>query len=307
MDVRQIRDFVAVVRYSSFAAASRNLRVSQPGLGYQVRQLEEELQVRLLQRHARGVSLTRAGETFLDHAESILAAVNNAKLAMAAMAQDDRQELRIGIAPSLVQALGPALLESTHQDNRKIRLKEAYASELHEALANGTLDIAICLCAGKPPLKTVPIYDEPLYLVGPKSDLSPSRKKISVAELASVPLVLGHRAHTSRRLLDDAMSRAGTRLTVDQEIESLALLRSLVLHNGRYTVAPYGSFAAEIDNKVLSARRIVNPEIRQAVCLVYPATVSLSLEGMVDWLIRLLVNEAPVSADAVSLASTAEA
>jgi LysR family nitrogen assimilation transcriptional regulator len=307
VDVRQIRDFVAVVRCSSFAAASRNLRVSQPGLGYQIKQLEEELQVQLLQRHARGVSLTRAGETFLDHAESILTEINKAKLAMAAIAQDDRQELRIGIAPSLVQALGPVLLGSTRQDKRKIRLKEGYAAELHDGLANGSLDIAVCLSEGKPPLRTIPIYSEPLYVVGPKSDLSPLRKKISVAELAALPLVVGHRAHPSRRLLEEAAAQAGVKLTVDQEIESQALLRSLVLHSGRYAAAPYGTFAEEIDNKSLSAWRIVGPEIRQSVNLVYPATASASLEGVVSGLIQSILDEAPIPCDATSLVSTAAA
>jgi LysR family nitrogen assimilation transcriptional regulator len=281
--------------------------VSQPGLGYQVKQLEEELQVRLLQRHARGVSLTPAGETFLDHAESILTAINEAKLAMAALAQDEHRELRVGIAPSLVQALGPVLLGRTREDKRKIRLKEVNPAEFQEGLMDGSLDIAVCFTEGKPPLKTVPIYNEPLYVVGPRSDLSPHRKKISVMELAGLPLVLGHRAHASRLLLEDAAVRAGTKLTIDQEIESQALLRSLVLHSGHYTVAPYGAFAEEINNSTLSAWRIVSPEIRQSVNLVIPATVSNSLERSIARLIQLILEKAPIPSDAVSLVSTAAA
>lgn len=307
MDVRQIRDFVAVVRCSSFAAASRSLRVSQPGLGYQVRQLEEELQVRLLHRHARGVSLTRAGETFLDHAESILAEINKAKLAMAALARDDRREIRIGVSPSLVQALGPVLLGSVRQDKRTLRLKEVSGTELHEELTNGELDFAICLGAGRPPLRTIPIYSEPLYVVGSQSDLRSHQKRISLAELAALPLVLGYRAHTPRRLLEDVAARAAIKLTVDQEVDSLALLRSLVLHSGCYTVVPYGTFAEELANKSLTARRIVSPEIRQSVSVVYPMTVSASLEGIIGGVIQLILNRASIPSDAVSLVSTAAA
>lgn len=304
MDVRQIRDFVAVVRCSSFAAASRSLRVSQPGLGYQVKQLEEELQVRLLQRHARGVSLTRAGEAFMDHAESILAAINNAKLAMAAIANDDRRTIRVGLAPSL-QALGPLLLASPHQNATKIWLKEAYSPELHEGLLGGDLDIAICLSVGKPPLRTIPIYSEPLYVVGPRVDISPQRKRVTLAELAALPLVLGCRARTPRRLLDDAVAAAGIKLTIDQEVESQALLRSLVLHSGRYTIAPYGAFAEEIGNNLLSARRIVGPEIRQAVNAIYPASLPASMERSVGQIVQLILNEAPLPPDAINLVSMA--
>jgi LysR family nitrogen assimilation transcriptional regulator len=305
MDVRQIRDFVAVVRCASFAAASRNLRVSQPGLGYQVKQLEEELQVQLLQRHARGVSLTPAGQTFLDHAESILGAINNAKHAMAALAQDARQELKIGLTPTLVQALGPVLLASAHLDKTKIRLEEAYTKELHEGLMNGSLDVAICLSIGRPPLRTLPIYNEPLYLIGPRSDLKNLRQKVSVTELSGLPLVLGYRSHMPRCILEDAATSAGIKLTVDQEIESQSLLRSLVLHSGRYTVAPYGMFAQEIANGSLSARRIVDPEIRQSVNAVYASTVSPSLQRMIVTLTQSILNDAPILPDAVNLVSIA--
>jgi LysR family nitrogen assimilation transcriptional regulator len=280
------------------------LRVSQPGLGYQVKQLEEELQVRLLQRHARGVSLTHAGETFMDHAESILAAINNAKLAMAAIANDDRHKIRIGLAPSL-QALGPLLLASPHQDAGKIQLKEAYSPELHRGLTDGSLDIAICLTTGKPPLRTIPIYSEPLYVVGPKTSPSSLRKQTTLAELAALPLVLGARARAPRRLLDEAAAAAGFKLTVDQEVESQALLRSLVLHSGRYTVAPYGAFAEEIENKSLSARRIVGPEIRQSVNAVYPASLPASVERSVGRLVLSVLNEAPLPPDAINLLSIA--
>jgi len=307
VDVRQIRDFVAVVRCSSFAAASRQLRVSQPGLGYQVRQLEDELQVQLLERHARGVSLTRAGEIFLDHAESVLTEINKAKLAMAALVQDDRQELRIGIAASLVEALGPTLLETDQQDKMRLRLKEGCATELQDGLINGSLDLAVCLDEGRRPLKTIAVYSEPLYLVGPKSDLRSRQRIISLAELTAFPLVLGNRGHTARRLLEEAATVAGIKLTVDQEVDSLALLRSVVLHGGCYTVIPHGTFAAEIANKSLSVRRIVNPEIRQSVNVLHPAAVSASMEKIIGRVIQRMRSRTPVSSQAMSLVSTAAA
>lgn len=305
MDVRQIRDFVAVVRCASFAAASRNLRVSQPGLGYQVKQLEQELQVQLLQRHARGVSLTPAGETFLDHAESILGAINNAKLAMAALTRNVNQELKIGLAPSLVQSLGPILLAVAHRDETKIRLKEACASRLHEEVASGVLDIAICLDDGKSPLGTLPIYSEPLYLIGPRSDVAKPRKKISMAELAGLPLILGHRNQTPRRIFEDAATSAQVKLTIDQEIESQSLLHSLVLHSGRFTVAPYSMFSQEIGNNSLSARRIVDPEIWQSVNAVYAPTMLPSLQRWVGKLAQFILDEAPKPPDAMNLISIA--
>src|SRR4029078_4974674 len=78
MELRHLHYFVAIAEERSFTRAAERLWVAQPGLSTQIRRLEDELGVRLLERHTRGVDLTRAGELFLDRARVALAAVEAA-------------------------------------------------------------------------------------------------------------------------------------------------------------------------------------------------------------------------------------
>lgn len=292
MDVRQIRDFVAVVRCSSFAAASRDLRISQPGLAYQIKQLEQELRVQLLQRHARGVSLTSAGRTFMGHAERILAAVNHTKVAMAEIANDDRREFSIGLSPSPAFTLRP-LLRAGIASHLKVRFQEGYSSDLREAVARGDLDMAICHDVAPRPLKTAPLYSEPLYLIGPVSDRKTSQSDITVAEVARYPLVMGPPDHALRRGLEAAAKVRGIALTIEQGPADGCSRRSLVLRNGCYTVAAAGMYVAEIKEGFLSARRLVEPDLRQNVNMIYDPAIGAALERTLLSVLRTLVADLP--------------
>ena len=76
MEFRHLRTFVAVAELRHFARAASVCNLSQPAVSHQIAQLESELGAKLLNRAARRVSLTVAGEVFLEEARRILAAVD---------------------------------------------------------------------------------------------------------------------------------------------------------------------------------------------------------------------------------------
>src|SRR5258708_15213615 len=110
MELRHLRYFVTVAEELNVSRASARLRISQPAVSRQLRDLEEELGVNLFHRQKSGFKLTVAGENFLAHARDLLRRSHNAAQAMAAFRKPAKATLRVGyIAPALANLLTPAL------------------------------------------------------------------------------------------------------------------------------------------------------------------------------------------------------
>jgi LysR family transcriptional regulator, nitrogen assimilation regulatory protein len=111
VDIRKLRYFVAVSEQKSFTKAAEILRIAQPALGLQIRQLEQQLKVQLLVRHSRGVELTEAGVILLERARDILERVEMARAAVRDSAPAQGERITIGMAPSISAMLSYPLIK----------------------------------------------------------------------------------------------------------------------------------------------------------------------------------------------------
>jgi len=244
MDLRQLRYFLAIAEAGSFTAAARRLHVSQPALGYQVKQLEERHGLALLERHSRGVALTPAGAILADHARRIFAEVEAAEGAL---------------APDLVAA-------SASGAEARLALREGLSDELARAVAAGELDAALCYDPlGTERLEAIPLYTEDLYLVGSPGVVGGSGD-IEFAEVSRLPLVVDGRFQAGRRLIEAAAREKGLRLDMI-EAEAVTVKRELLVRHGRCSIVPLGLFFEEIRAGQLVARRVVSPTIGRTLVL----------------------------------------
>lgn len=291
MDLRQLRYFVTIARAGSFTAASRLLHVSQPALGYQIKQLEKALKVELLNRHARGVTLTDAGAKLLEHAEDLLSRLRRAEQAMAPFQKGLAGELALGVTPTSGRALVPALLAACAEKTAlRVTVHQGMTGDLLRRVDAGALDLAFCY--GSPGIDRVrgaPLYREPLCLVGPP-DILGSRDPVSFDELSRFSLVLDDRFHVMRRLIERIARTRHVALGVALEIEPINLKREMMVRHRCCTIVPYGLFLDEIREGRLGARRIVDPSLMQALHLVARRGLNQRLSAFMLALMRDLVT-----------------
>jgi len=145
MEFRQLLHFVTIVETGSISAAARQLYLAQPAISSSIKKLESELNMPLLHRRERGVSLTHAGQQFLLHAKQILQQAKDAKLAMHAIEGLDQGEVNVGVPPMLGSYFFPPLLMAfKHQyPALKINVIDAGTRSIRQKLLDGELELGV--------------------------------------------------------------------------------------------------------------------------------------------------------------------
>lgn len=144
MELRHLRYFVMLGRELHFAKAAEKLFISQPALSKQIQQLEDEMQVKLLERTKRNVKLTEAGKYLLNESQYIINHLEQVVEAAQRKAEGEEGEVRIGFVGSAMQNIIPNLLERLNSSHPGIHtsLQELNNKDQLDALLHDKLDIA---------------------------------------------------------------------------------------------------------------------------------------------------------------------
>jgi LysR family hca operon transcriptional activator len=254
MELRHLRYFVAVAEEGSLTnAADRRLHTAQPSLSRQIRDLELELGVKLLDRGARGITLTPAGRVFLDHARLALLQVEAAGEAARRAAQAGKPAFVIGFLTGHEVVWLPEALRILREEapDIEITLTSQSSPDLAGALMRGKVDVAFLRRETQAPgLAFRSVTHEPLVVVVPTGHPLAKRKEIRPKDIAEEIYIAPTRAAPVLKAVIDAYAaRTGIVLNPQYDAENLSSAMSLVASTGGVSLLP------------LYAQNLLSPEV----------------------------------------------
>ena len=199
MEFRQLSYFVAVVETGSISAASRRVHIAQPALTRQIRLLEEDLDVQLFQRHARGVQPTVAGRALYEEAIQLLDTRTRIRARLSALGKGLVGRVSLGVTVTHLWMPEVAALLRRYRDRYPQVGFEVFpllSGPQLERLREGSLDVGILYLDGaeQPGLTTRPLQQDCLMLAVPEASCWATAPPRRLAELADADFVWGFRS-----------------------------------------------------------------------------------------------------------------
>jgi LysR family hydrogen peroxide-inducible transcriptional activator len=242
VNLRDLQYLVALAETGHFGRAAEACFVSQPTLSTQIKKLETELGVELLERNPRHIMLTEAGEQIVERAKTVLAETDNIR-AIAKRAQDPESgTLRMGLFPTLAPYLLPHVVPHVHERFPKLELLlvEEKTEVILQRLRDGRLDVGVL---------ALPVHDEQLHrellfsedflLAVPSDDpLAREAGPVEASVLARENVLLLEEGHCLRDQALEVCRLAGAEERAGFRATSLETLRQMVAAGVGVTLLP---------------------------------------------------------------------
>jgi LysR family nitrogen assimilation transcriptional regulator len=302
MQYRHLYYFVKIVEAGSFSQAARTIHVAQPALSQQIAELEASLGIALLQRSARGVRPTAAGQRFYNEASSILRRYEALPGLVRSSCGEVAGMVGLGMPASLSTTLVGPFIEKCRTAYPKIVLKfiDGDSETLREEVEKGRLDLALAYeDEFFPVVMRRPLFRQSHYLVSSAQHAPSAGPTISLEEVAKIPLILPGRMNARRIVIDRALEEAGLSLnlaaeavTVSSELSAVRSgAASTILNLGDMSGFSLGEFAPPI---------LIEPALYLTCSILWssdhslPPAVDAAKELLVDFLReRILQNKKP--------------
>jgi LysR family transcriptional regulator, nitrogen assimilation regulatory protein len=279
LDVRLMRYFLAVVEEGSFTKAAHREHATQPGISMAISALEQRLSVKLLERHARGVAPTAAGNRLYAHCVRILKSVRAAEQQMIELRGAAVGRIHLGLPATLARGALPAVLSAftsafPHVD---LRISQGYTSSLVELVKSGSLDFAI-ITRPDERLRNMQItscHRDHVVLVSGKQWGLKAGKPVRLPDLSPLKLVLPLEHHPIRSMFNRLILNGEIPFARLLEMDGLAGVLRLIERTDWVTLLPSVALATGLGGLALFVSPIIEPEMEIEYFVIHPTTAPL--------------------------------
>ncbi|MDO4688015.1 MAG: DNA-binding transcriptional regulator OxyR [Plesiomonas sp.] len=272
MNIRDLEYLVALAEHKHFRKAAEACYVSQPTLSGQIRKLEDELGVMLLERTSRKVLFTQSGLLLVEQARKVLRQVKVLKEMASVQGEDMSGPLHMGVIPTLGPYLLPHIVPMLRHTFPKLELylHEAQTHQLLAQLDAGQVDcVLLALVKETEAFVDIPLFDEPMQLAVCCDHPWSSRDSINMRDLSGEHILMLEDGHCLR---DQAMGfcfAAGADEDTHFRATSLETLRNMVAAGTGMTLLPQLAVPPERKRDGVCYLPCHNPEPRRTIGLVY--------------------------------------
>ncbi len=286
MNSRQLEYFLRIAELGSYRKASEALRIAQPALTRQVKNLEAELGVELFNRHSDGITPTSAGALLVERARFILRQTDQARADVMAEGTIPRGTVAFGAPPSIAEILFPRLSCSflARYPEVKLRFYEG-VGHLYDWLANDEIDLAILpngRLGNEKQFSLLRFVGEAVYLVGMPGAFSPGHV-CTIKDVVTRPLILTAPPSTVRGWLDGLVGELGHSLNVVAETESLHVQKSLVRAGLGFALLPHSAVCRAAEEGSLSIAPVAGWSLSRVLAWRIDRPVTPAVRRMIEF------------------------
>ncbi len=241
MKLRQVRSFISLARTGTFSEAARRVNVSQPALSQQIKKLETELDVKLVERMGKRIKLTEQGENFLPEAMRVLDSVRSAEASVQSNGSFSQGQLKLGIIPTIAPYFLPTLMDELNPESGELELliREQQTDTLLQQLKIGKVDHLLL----SPPIPEEGITierlgQEPFSLAVSEDEPIARQDEIQIDDITDEPILLLEEGHCLRDQTLSFCERQNVQPNVVFQGSNMQSILNLIDSGFGYTFVP---------------------------------------------------------------------
>ena len=272
VELRQLEYFYNVGAFENFTRAAQELQVSQPSVTKAIKSLESELQLTLIDRSQKRISLTKEGEMLLKHAKKIMQDVERAIKEMNKFKKQKDTIIKFGLPPMVEAYLFPNFFvkfQAAYPDIELDIQEFNDSTEIQQKLKEGTLDFGIIFNAiNKKRKLSIKLLSDEFSLCLPKDHRLANKNKITFADLKDEKFILQQSGTYQHKKICELCAKCGYSPNVLLCTSQLKTIKQLVTNGAGISILPNFVLNAEFD----CCRKEISPKIVFDVALAWGKT-----------------------------------